>query len=247
MRRSKWIIDNDEVTRVSNALASIKVRIDMECGRLGDSVSIAVAAYLFCTLVETGMSAVACMMQSTHPSMFTKRGEVNDGTGFAWSRTCRADEASRLTLINGQTSNVKLRNRLAEASMAWIPYRTTGNGIVYTKISYFFGVVRHIRNVGTHRSLEPTETVEVADGTSGAQALTQTVSHMWIPYNPAAKEYIEAETVAKMPPNFTQDRTREHKDCGFVKVTNRVFIEGLLDVSNDVHMRIGEMIATFRV
>jgi hypothetical protein len=260
-------LGNDDVTRATDSLARIWGRIKRECDtKTVDDVSVAVAAALFCTLVETGMTTVVSMTQGRRPSLYTKKGWTDTpSSGFNWPHGCRANDEQPYILINGYV-NETLNKLLADAGRAWTPYRATNrSGIVYTATSYFFAVVRHIRNVGTHRSLDSacTETIEVdntdvltdlaasavsdAFAASGPASLLQRVTHMWIPYNPSASEYIDKQTQHGTQPDFQDGKPHEHKDNGFVKVSTDLFMKGLRAAADDAHSRIRVMMTTFLV
>jgi hypothetical protein len=218
-------------------------------GVITNTMTVAIAASLFCMLVETGMSSVTCLMQRIRPSLFTKKdgGEVWS-TGFRWPRGVRGKEEEILYLLGGRAHNAKLQELLVEACRAWVPYLgESKTGIMYTRLSYFFSAIRHVRNVGSHRSLDLVGMKTVEIGSGGPANLTQVVTHMWLPYNPAAKEYVEAATEHAVTPDFTDGKPHEHKDCGFVKVECKFFMDGIFYAAQEVHTRISNMILSFIV
>lgn len=253
-RRTAWNFTNDDVRAANNTLCMIFHQIN-ECCKYGDqdmitnTVTVAIAASLFCMLVETGMSSVACLMQRIRPSLFTKKdGKDVWSTGFKWPHGVRGKEDDILYLLGGRAHNSKLQDLLVKASQAWVPYLGEGkNGIMYTRLSYFFAAIRHVRNVGSHRSLDLVGMKTVDIGSGSPANLTQVVTHMWLPYNPAAIEYTEAATIHAVTPAFTDGKPHEHKDCGFVKVECKDFMCGILFAAQDVHTRISNMILFFMV
>lgn len=249
--RKIWTYSMDDVKCMAAQLDALHLRFKKTADEFKltqDAVTVAIAVDLLCTMVETGIVSLGRLINRTVPSLYSKGGAGRkDGSGFEWPRAARAkSEETWMLLSSSAVRDPELSRELADAGRAWVPYRESkGNGIVYTRLSYYFMAMRHVRNVGTHQSLELVETAVNVDSDQaggGPAQLRQCVTHVSLPFNPAAAEYLEAVTTNNAVPTFFGDKPLVHKDRGFARVSGDEFMDGLRHVANDVSKRITHML-----
>lgn len=171
----------------------------------------------FCTLVEVGLQHIWCFCTETRAQPFSKASASPE---VRFPHGTRDGEAAAYNFFAGR----KLPAKLVEMSRRWMPYKVPegdGSGIWYTRFSFYLQAIRHVRNVGTHRSLR---LFQVPATVAPGDALTAQMS-VWLPYNPALAEYSMRDLHRVV--HFQDTQPVCHRDNGFVAVPASVFLREL--------------------
>ena len=201
------------------------------CNRMASSrqytpAQLSSLCHLFCSIVELGMTAVKSFLEGARLNPYAKSCE--DGA-FKWPHGSRKSAAAHYNAgiaMDEQRVPKEVQNRLWEMVDKWMPYKDAdGQSLWYTRLSYAFHAIRHVRNVGTHRCLRLYRATGAPAGSNADDPLGSDYSRVvWLPYSPAASLYT-GEIVRKAF-TFLDDCTPEvRRERGYGFVEARAFVE----------------------